>query len=110
MNTRELLDLLAYWQPALRLADWDIEVKAKSRKALGGDDGECEAYPDIKEAVIGVVRSKPSSQFADHETILVHELVHCHLERLRTSSNEADVERAVEDLSKAFVRIHRESG
>lgn len=107
MTNRELRDLLAYWQPALRLADWDIEVKAVPSARLDGDDGECCAYPDIKEAEILITRSRPSSQFADHETILVHELLHCHLSPLQTSKTEAAVERIVEDLAKAIVRLAR---
>lgn len=107
MTNGELRELLEFWQPVLRLSDWDIEVHARPRAKMDGDDGECEAYPDLKEAVIGVVRGKPSSRCADHETILVHELLHCHLERLRNEQTEAEVERVVEDLSKAFVRLAR---
>lgn len=107
MTNRELRALLEWWQPALRLADWDIEVKAKSRTELDGDDGLCYAYPEIKEAEIHVTRGKPSSEFADHETILVHELLHCHLEPLRNDRTEAAVERIVEDLAKAIVRLAR---
>ena len=107
MTTRELRELLAFWQPALRLADWDIEVHARTRKSLNGDDGEAAIYPEIKEAEIGVVSTKPSSAYADHETILVHELLHCYFERLRNDSTDGEVERIVEDLSKAIVRIQR---
>lgn len=107
MTTTKLRELLDYWQAALRLSDWDIEVYAAPRASMDGDDGECEAYPEIKEAVIRVVRGKPSSEFADHETILVHELLHCHMEPLRTDENNASVELVVEDLSKAFVRMRR---
>lgn len=107
MTNRELRALLEWWQPALRLADWDIEVKAVPKSKLAGDDGECSAYPDIKEAEILVTRGEPSSQFADHETILVHELLHCHLSPLQTPKTEATVERIVEDLAKAIVRLAR---
>lgn len=107
MTTRELRALLEWWQPALRLADWDIEVKAVPRSRLGGDDGHCYAYPDLKEAEILVVSGRPSSKFADHETILVHELMHCHAEPLRTARTEDKVERLVEDVSKCIVRIAR---
>lgn len=107
MNTKRLQEMLAFWQPILRLQDWDIEVRAVSRKSIDGDDGECYAYPDIKEAEIKIVSGRPSSKFADHETILVHELTHCHLEPIRTDENNAKVETATEAISKAFVGMVR---
>ena len=110
LTKRQLDAWLAYWQPVLRLADWDIEVRSKSRKALGGDDGECSAYPDLFEAEIGVVSGPPSSRFADHETILVHELIHCHMDPLLTPETEKAVEFIVEKLSKAFVALARAQG
>lgn len=107
ITTRQLRALLEWWQPALRLADWDIEVKAVPRSKLDGDDGHCYAYPDVKEAEIFIASDRPSSRFADHETVLVHELMHCHAESLRNDETEHLVERLVEDTSKAFVRIAR---
>lgn len=107
VSKRRLEDLLAFWQPALRLADWDIEVKAATRKAMGGDDGENYAYPELREAEIRVVNGATSSRFADHETVLVHELVHCHLETIRTDENNAALETAIEAISKAIVALKR---
>lgn len=104
---RQLEEWLTFWKPALRLADWDIEVKSCSRKKLEGDDGECYAYPELQEAEIRVVSGKPSSALTDHETILVHELIHCHLERLRTETNAEAIELVVEVLSKAFIGLRR---
>lgn len=107
VTKRQLEEWLAFWQPALRLADWDIEVKACSRKKLEGDDAECYPYPELQEAEIRVVSSKPSSALTDHESILVHELLHCHIDRLRTETNGDVIELVVEILSKAFIGLRR---
>lgn len=107
MNRRELAEVVAFWQPALRLADWDIEALPVARKAMDGDDGECEAYPDLKEATIRVVRGKPSSTLVNHEIIAIHELLHCHFEPIRTEENEQRVEAIIEALSRAFYNLRR---
>lgn len=107
LSQRRLDELLDFWQGALRLADWDIEAKTATRRALNGDDGECSAYPTLREAEIRVVSCAPSSKFADHETILVHELYHCHFEPFRTDKNEQEIERTIEALSKATVALRR---
>lgn len=107
LTKRQLEEWLEFWQPAMRLADWDIEVKACSRKSLEGDDGECYPYPELQEAEIRVVSGKPSSALTDHEAILVHELLHCHVDRLRTDTNGELVEYVVEVLGKAFIGLRR---
>lgn len=104
---RELQKLLTRWQAALRLSDWDIELKVLPRGRIHGNDGECYAYPDLREAEIRIVSGATSSKFADHETVLVHELLHCHMDRAQTDENEEAIEAAVEVLSKCIVALAR---
>lgn len=99
-------ELLQKWQPILRLSDWDIEVSTRPRKRmLHRADGTNSVYTGLKESEINIVESKPSS--TDHETVVVHELMHCHTDPIATEENEKEVESLIEDVSKAFVRLDR---
>ena len=105
LRKKELEGLAEEWAKALRLGDWDIEVRFGTADEMFDSDGLCYAYSDIKEAEILIRRGKASSKFADTETVLVHELLHCHFEPIRDDTTEPTLEAAIDALSKAFVRM-----
>lgn len=108
ITKKRAVALLEKWKPKLRLTDWDIDISVVARRTLGGDDGECQSWQEIKEASIKIVRTTPSSAFLDHETLIVHEMLHCHFptEGL-DAKNEAIIEQGVDQLSKALVAEDR---
>jgi ABC-type Zn uptake system ZnuABC Zn-binding protein ZnuA len=102
-NAQALLDK---WQPILRLADWDIEITPKQRRRiLHKSDATNGVYGALKESSIDIVETKPSS--ADHETVVVHELLHCHTDPFFNDDTEKEVEIMVEQVAKAFVQLDR---
>lgn len=66
--------LLARWQPLLRLADWDVDVRLVSRRWR--KSGDIKVDLDDRKAVLLLKAQMPSE---DLEETVVHELVHLRL-------------------------------
>jgi len=121
MTADALRERLVYWQRVLRLQDWDIEVRVLPQHHLNADSpmstGRISFNHVYRSACILV--ADPATVIDDHtaaftrhsvydpEQTLVHELVHL----LMPSPGEVkvDVEFTVEAVSKALVRLARES-
>jgi hypothetical protein len=74
---REARVILARWQPILRLADWDIELRLVSGPWRRSGDVKVDA--DDRKAVLLL---HADSRLEDLEEWIVHELVHVRLDAL----------------------------
>jgi len=82
-DEEKLQDLAEQWQTALRLRDWDVDVRLARAKDMSGkgDKGECSYNLAKKHAVVKILDPRDyKDDFAeqDHEYTLVHELLHLH--------------------------------
>lgn len=84
-HTEEELEALAEsWQTALRLQDWDVEVKVVRLKELGKSKNG-DIFYDVrkKDALVRLLDPRDEKAAGlraplDHEYTLVHELLHLH--------------------------------
>lgn len=123
ITREEARDILARWQPILRLADWDIDLRLVTtpwRKS-----GDVKVDLDDRKAVLLLRAGQPSEHL---EEIVVHELVHLRLyamDRMLVQlldavfGSDADdpkrefaetqfmtlLESTTEDLAKAFLAV-----
>lgn len=75
---KRLKRLVEYWQPRLKLADWTIKVRVGTTK--NDCAAENHSQPEYKEALIEFnLDLVPEAELEDY---VVHELSHCHVERL----------------------------
>lgn len=105
----DLADLLAEWQPVLRLADWDIVAVYKRHL------DRCWASFDVNYKRATILMVDPLDWPADAppydvEKCFVHELCHLHLAPLAIANDSPahlHEEQAVESLARAFVAVKR---
>lgn len=120
MTEKELAKRCEYWQDVLRLRDWRIGVRVVGTEEMNqGEAGACEIHQDSKLATIKMLAEEvfnPTSDMSrlsphDPEQVLVHELLHIHMDKLFNS--EADEhehvmqEQVIEFLSQALVGLER---
>lgn len=95
-NQEELEAGLAKWQKILRLQDWNIITGIKRAKDMHERDNRGEAWPwnEHKRARIYLVdhvdHEDPDWGDLDHERILVHELLHLHVNRIMDEVSDVD--------------------
>ncbi len=73
----EVRSILARWQPILRLADWDVDVRLVDRSWR--KSGDVKVDLDDRKAVL-LLNAEPRSE--NLEETIVHELVHLRLHAL----------------------------
>lgn len=107
-------DRLSYWQRRLKLSDWSITVKVCRGSELRRETvGNVHWDPEKKTAVIRVLDASDyklqfSDVLRDVENTVVHELVHLELAYLpRTESSASPEEQAVNRLTEALLKLHR---
>lgn len=108
----DLASLLAYWQPVMRLADWDITARYERHLGAGGYCHPSHAY---KRALIRLIDPTdwPSLRLdytQDVEADLVHELGHCHLAVFKTDNGSllGDAEeQIVTSYARALITVKR---
>jgi hypothetical protein len=114
----ELLKLLEVWKKILRLQDWTVRVRIKRLRDMSIPDsqGVCSWTLSRQEAVISLIDPvdyDPSPIVPlDHETTLVHELLHLHFAYFTNDldSNSLEhvmMERTIDTLAKSLVNLHR---
>lgn len=101
--------MVAYWQPLLRLADWDISVGYERHR----DGSMCSRQVAYKRAKITMqhpIDVQPGAYQHDMERVFVHELLHLHFAPFDTENDSPmgiAEEQAVESLARAFVALKR---
>jgi hypothetical protein len=114
----ELIKLCQEWQERLRLEHWEIALRIARVKdfTLKDCSGECNWTQSIAQATIRILDplDYPCSPFKqDMECILVHELLHLHFcpfdETKDQSLENIMLERAIEHIAKALVKLKRET-
>lgn len=112
MATEERPDLdalLAFWQPRMRLADWDVRVEYKRHMERSGYIIADFAYKRADITIMDPI-DWPGGRPLDPERRLVHELGHLHFAAFKTDDDtplgDAE-EQAVEAFSKALVELKR---
>lgn len=117
-NPAELQSDLEFWKKELRLQDWDIKLEMVRAHVFQHDYvGDCGVSLGNKTAHIRIMDSidvTGSEWFPlDQEEILVHELLHIHLEPFFPKDGHAlnfMGEQAIESIAKALVHLRRQSG
>ncbi len=118
INDATLARLCAEWQRRLRLMDWRVAVRLADSEDLE-TYGECKTHRDDKLALVRIQRPESVDQSSgwfknfpetyDTETVLVHELLHIHLDGLMNQEAD-DAERAAQEnainfISEALVKL-----
>lgn len=123
-SQEEIDAALAYWQKVLRLQDWDVRAKIVRLCGLSdsGCQGDCSTTPSTKKALIRLLDSvdyTPSTEWAqDHERVLVHELMHIHMNEVMDEVRDVSLklhnrlytqeERVVEMAATAMISLKRQ--
>lgn len=107
----DLAPLVAFWQPILRLADWDI---AASYVRHLDRTGWCSLQVNYKRARIRMMHpldwSSPSGETYDVEYHLLHELCHPHFAAFEIPNGSAmhlHEEQAVTSFARALLTMRR---
>jgi hypothetical protein len=110
-----LEDLAAKWQKLLRLQDWMVTVEWCKPGEIDGNSGRCSTRPNGKSAWIQVC--DPShvpdgvgfdASVRDPEWIVVHELLHLHLNPCEIdNAHSREEENAIELIAHALIRLDR---
>lgn len=105
---------LPWWQAALRLQDWDVELRVNvpaSEMPSQDTFGDVEYVESVKRAVVYIVDpatlpEKVRDKFV-FEQVFLHEMLHLKLSLLDDTSPLQDrlVHQLVDDLAKAFVTV-----
>lgn len=118
-----LTQQVGYWQEVLRLQDWNLEVRLARAHEMEGDNqpiAQTRIYPHRKDAILrflhpmdiaSVEHKFLNGEAKDYDVNIVHELLHLHFEpfaRPLSTHQGFSQEQAIETLSRAFVRLHRQ--
>ena len=113
----ELLESLAFWQSVLRLQDWTIDVRQVRGNGLNmvsDSVGRCRPVLTNKMATIGIIDPvdyDPECSFPlDQEWLLVHELLHLHLEPIAPDVNSPlnfCTEQALESITCGLISLKK---
>lgn len=120
-DLEKLEEMLAYWQPKLRLSDWDMKISMAPIGDMNGELAQVTLFLSRKSAHIRVSnlegRSTPGLWPYDLENDLVHELLHAHLDTLDRCGDPKNeilqkigLEQPIEILSGVLCGFRRASG
>lgn len=117
LTEEELRERLAYWQPVMGLADWEIRLELVPPHKIDGDYASCMPRSVLRRAVVSISDSTFQDALAfprDMELDLVHELMHCVFGEYEYGRGECEHkshggewERAIETAAKAVIATHR---
>ena len=116
-NPAELQTDLDFWKKELRLLDWDIKLEIVRSHVFREDFvGDCGVSLSNKTAHIRLMDAidvTGSEWFQlDQEEVLVHELLHIHMEPFFPKGEHAlnfTGEQAIESIAKALVSLRRQN-
>ena len=108
----ELTALCREWQERLSLQDWRVRVRYSEKFELDGLQGRCQTEKFLKSAVIRInphrERADADDDFSPIELVLIHELVHLHIDALWNFTHESTehilVEQAIQCLARGMYR------
>jgi len=117
----QLFDLLEFWQPLLRLADWNIELEVLTMDDMNGTYGNATWQMPKREAAVRLADPKTfgrNTVVRDSEVTLVHELFHIVTAGIcdkldgdfTRQEGEVFIEQPTEATSKALVWLRRNGG
>ena len=115
-NPAELRSDLDFWKKELRLMDWDIKLEIVRSSVFGDKDyaGDCGVSLGNKTAHIRIMDQidlAGNEWFPfDQEEVLVHELLHIHMEPFFPKDGHAlnfMGEQVIESIAKCLVSIRR---
>lgn len=111
-----LRERVAYWQRALRLADWQIACAIVPAADLyGGGQAENRYRRNLRQSMISIRREEDWNEGpffeVDWEQSVVHELLHLHTDAFRVeldTPEQTAEEQAIDALASALVRLERQ--
>ena len=116
LTIKELRKICEEWKIILGLENWDIKVEICRQNALLSDStGTCNAVSSMRTATIKMISpidwdAKPFVY--NMETVLVHELLHCHFNVLNECFKKPLIntifEQNIELLANVLVGLRRE--
>lgn len=114
----ELRKQLAYWQKALYLQDWNIDLRVVRQWEMSDFTtlAQCQWFIQRKDAIIqvlapadldGVSRRFIHGEECDYDISLVHELLHLHFAPFHKDEDEVGHEQAINAISRGLVNVWR---
>lgn len=103
-------ELLAFWQPLLRLADWDILARYERHLDRSGWCSMQVAYKRAEIRIMDPLDWNDAWRPYDAEKFLVHELCHLHFAVFNTENGSLlgiAEEQAVESFARALIALKR---
>lgn len=104
-----------YWQGRLRLNHWNIEVHIEPEKVMGQNTGTNDYNTEHLESIISILDPNDHNETGgyDMEFILVHELLHLHIEVYRHSDTyddrqHLDMEQAINSIARTLMDLEHE--
>ena len=115
----ELRKQLVYWQKALYLQDWTVDLRIVKQYEMGDFNtlAQCQWFIQRKDAIIqvlapdelpGVSRRFINNEECDYDISLVHELLHLHFASFHRDEDEVGHEQAINAISRGIVKVWRE--
>jgi hypothetical protein len=112
MTINELRARLAYWQAALSLPEWSVHLRWGTAREMTCEDGSqvvglCFWSTEESSAMVLLARNQD-----DHESTLIHELLHLTLEGHRPicKKYDAQYERGLNRIADALKRTNKRNG
>ena len=110
----EAQERCVYWQAALRLEDWDVDVRIVNGNDMDQCWGQITAYRRFGSAVLklSTIHTDQDGDEIDQEQSLVHELLHLRFDAIedcidRDSYQYTLYERAIDQLAWSLVKMDR---
>ena len=114
----ELRKQLVYWQKALYLQDWNVDLRIVRQWEMGDfvTLAQCQWFLTRKDAIIqvlapadleGVSRRFINGEECDYDISLVHELLHLHFAPFHRDEDDIGHEQAINAISRAMVNVWR---
>ena len=114
----ELHKQLVFWQEALFLRDWTVELRIVRQWEMGdsGTLAQCEWYLQRRDAIIKVLHPDDlpgiqhrflNSEECDYDISIVHELLHLHFAPFHSTEDETSHEQAINAISRGMVKVWR---
>ena len=114
----ELRKQLVYWQKALYLQDWNIDLRIVRQWEMGDFTtlAQCQWFLSRKDAIIqvlapsdldGISRRFINGEECDYDISLVHELLHLHFAPFHKDEDDIWHEQAINAISRSVVNVWR---
>ena len=115
---QELQNQLKFWQDALFLRDWTVELRVVRQWEMSdtGTLAQCEWYLQRRDAIIKVLHPDDlpgiqhrflNGEECDYDVSIVHELLHLHFAPFHTTEDETSHEQAINAISRGVVKVWR---